>query len=169
MAESAIVVRLVIPRAIERVRRAAVPGASLGVPAHVTILYPFLEPDELSAEIHAELAAMAGEVQAFEVRFGTVSRWPGVVYLEPEPRAPFTALIERVAARFPDHPPYGGAIDEVIPHLTVAEAAEGPSPLEPLDAIQAALPFRTPARALDVIAQGMDGRWRRRWRLPFRP
>lgn len=111
---------------------------------------------------------MAREIRAFEVRFGEVSRWPGVLYLEPMPRAPFAALIERVAARFPEHPPYAGAIDEVIPHLTIAEEIADPSRLDLLTAtVRPHLPFRAPAVGLDVIAHDGDERWRRRWRLPF--
>ena len=47
-----------------------------------------------------------------------------MVYLAPEPAAPFVALTEAVGAEFPGFPPYGGAFDEVVPHLTISEANE---------------------------------------------
>jgi 2'-5' RNA ligase len=168
MSESAIVVRIRVPAAIERLRRAHDRAGRLGVPAHVTILYPFLDVADLSAAVRDDLAEIAGEFRAFSVTFADAARWPGLVYLEPRPSTPFSALIDRVAACFPEHPPYAGAISEVIPHVTVVESDE--ISLEAaLAAARAALPFEAAAEGLDVLVEGDDGRWRRRWRLPFRP
>jgi 2'-5' RNA ligase len=164
---SAIVVRIRVPAAIERLRRAHDRSAALGVPAHVTILYPFVVASDLSPAVRADVAAIAGEIRAFTVTFSTAARWPGVVYLEPRPSAPFTGLIDRAAARFPEHPPYAGTIAEVIPHVTVVESETAPLD-ELLVSAQASLPFEASAEALEVLAEGVDGRWRRRWRLPFR-
>ena len=168
MSESAIVVRIRVPAAIERLRRADDRAARLGVPAHVTILYPFVPAAALDRAVRANVASMASELRAFRVTFASAARWPGVVYLEPRPSAPFTGLIDRAAARFPAYPPYAGAISEVIPHLTVVESATAPLD-EILAAARAALPFEAEADALEVIAEGRDGRWRVRWRFPFRP
>ena len=137
------------------------------MPAHVTVLYPFLRRRDLTGVVRGELASIAHEIRAFDVRFSTVGRWPGVVYLEPDPRDPFSAMIERVVAHWPDHPPYDGAIDEVIPHVTIAER-EGPID-DVLAAVPAFLPFEARATALEVLAETDEGRWRRRWRLPFKP
>jgi 2'-5' RNA ligase len=164
--ESAIVVRVRVPAAIERLRRAHDRSARLGVPAHVTILYPFVAAADLTSAVREDVAAIAAEIRAFEVRFESAARWPGVVYLEPRPSGPFTGLIDRAAAQFPEHPPYAGAISEVIPHLTVVES-DAASLDEVLRAAQAALPFEAGADALEVLAEGQDGRWRRRWRVPF--
>jgi 2'-5' RNA ligase len=165
---SAIVVRIRVPSAIDGLRRAHDPAAALGVPAHVTILYPFLPPSELTPDVRAELAQIAGEFRAFRVAFREAARWPGVVYLEPDPSRPFMALIDRVAACFPEHPPYAGAISEVIPHLTVVESHDV-RPDEILAAARAALPFEATAENLEVLARTEDGRWHRRWRLSFAP
>ena len=166
--ETAIVVRIRVPAAIERLRRAHDRSAALGVPAHVTINYPFVPASELTPAVRAEVAQIAGEFRAFEVTFDAAARWPGVVYLEPRPSSPFTALIDRVVACFPEHPPYAGSISEVIPHLTVVESDEAPLD-EILEAAGAALPFTAAAGGLDVIVEGDDGQWHRRWRLPFGP
>ena len=168
MGESAIVVRIRVPAAIERLRRAHDRSARLRVPAHITILYPFLPASELTPAVRREVAAIASEVRAFTVTFASAARWPGVVYLEPRPMAPFTALIERAAERFPEHPPYAGAIPEVIPHLTVVEN-DSVSLDEVLAAARVAVPFVAVAAGLEVLAEGEDGRWRHHWRLPFRP
>jgi 2'-5' RNA ligase len=166
--KSAIVVRIRVPAAIERLRRANDRAARLGVPAHVTILYPFVAVEGLTPAVRDDLARIAGEFRAFQVTFPSAARWPGVVYLEPQPSSPFTALIDRVAACFPEHPPYAGAISEVIPHVTVVES-DVASQDDTLAAANTALPFVAAAEALEVLAEGDDGRWRRRWRLPFRP
>ncbi len=66
---------------------------------------------------------IAARHEPFRVRFERVGLWPGVVYLAPEPADRFSRLIDDLVAAFPHHPPYGGAFDEVIPHLTITEAA----------------------------------------------
>ena len=166
MSESAIVVRIRVPAAIDRLRRAHDRSARLGVPAHVTILYPFVDGQELTTAVREHVAAIAAGYRVFDVTFASAARWPGVVYLESRPSSRFSAMIDVCAAAYPEHPPYAGTIDEVIPHLTVAE-----TDTEPLDEIlaaaRAALPFTATAEALEVLAEGDDGRWRRRWRLPF--
>jgi 2'-5' RNA ligase len=166
--ESAIVIRIRVPAAIERLRRAHDRSARLGVPAHVTILYPFMAASELTTSVRRQVAAIAGEFRAFEVTFASAARWPGVVYLEPQPSSRFAALIDRFAAAFPEYPPYAGTIGEVIPHLTVVESRTAPLD-EALRAAGQALPFQASANALEVLVEGDDGRWHRRWRLAFRP
>jgi 2'-5' RNA ligase len=169
MAESAIIVSVAIPRPIATIRDARVPVARIGVPPHVTILYPFLRPNDLGGAVRKELAGIAHEIPAFLVRFAAVGEWPGVLYLLPEPTAPFATLIDRVTTRYPEHPPYAGTIAEVILHLTVVEEAGDAGRLDEIAAaIRPHLPFEARATALDVIVEGADGRWRRRWRLPFR-
>ncbi len=102
------------------------PAAADGVPAHVTVLYPFRTPvDDATA---ASVAAIAVAVAAFDVTFRATARFPGVVlYLDPEPAAPFHELIARCTAAFPDCPPYGGTIPDPLPHLTVADGVDEPT------------------------------------------
>ena len=163
---SAVIVRVPIPAAIERIRRRWDRAARLGVPSHVTILFPFLAPDDLDGRVRRELAAIAARHEPFRVRFERVGRWPGVTVLAPEPAAPFADLTADVAARFPDYPPYEGAFDEVIPHLTIAENAEAP-----LDEIAGAaadsLPFEHPVNGLAVLVETAEGRWHGHWRIPL--
>ena len=168
MSESAIVVRIRVPAALHRHRRRHDRSARLGVPAHVTILYPFVDGSELTPEVRERVAAIAGGFRAFEVTFASAARWPGVVYLEPQPSSRFSALIDVCAAAYPEYPPYAGTISEVIPHLTVTESPAAPFD-EILAAARGALPFAATADALEVLAEGDHGRWRRRWRLPFGP
>jgi 2'-5' RNA ligase len=163
---SAIVVRVAVPPRLERLRRTWDWAAGVGVPAHVTVLFPFLPVELLLPPVRRELAAIVGTEEPFDVRFERVGRFPNVVYLAPEPTAPFRRLTDAIVTRFPDYPPYEGAFDTVIHHLTIVEGAE-----RPLDEITAdagrSLPFTRHVAALEVLIEGGDGRWHRRWRIPL--
>jgi len=101
-------------------------AAAKGVPAHVTVLYPFVSPETVTPHVVAALAAAVASVSAFDCRFGR-TRWFGqdVLWLDPEPAEPFRLLTAAVWEAFPRCPPYGGVHDDVVPHLTVAEERLG--------------------------------------------
>jgi hypothetical protein len=127
-------------------------SAALGVPAHITLLFPFAPPEELD---EGELAIFFAGFPAFDFILDRVERFEdGLVWLRPEPSAPFSDLIAAIAQRWPSYPPYEGLHDQVIPHLTVSE-----SPID-LD-----LPLPVPSRATEVALYVEDeatGRWSRR-------
>ena len=101
-------------------------AAAEGVPAHVTILYPFVAPPQITAATIEVLAAVIGSVSSFDCRFpGTAWFGEEVLWLAPVPDGPFRALIRAVTAAFPGYPPYGGLISDVIPHLTVGDRPPG--------------------------------------------
>jgi 2'-5' RNA ligase len=163
---SAIVARVPLPRALERLRTSWDWAASVGVPAHVTVLFPFLPAEQLLPGVRRELATLTAAHPPFDLRFERVGRFPGVVYLAPEPAAPFLELTRAVVRRYPDHPPYGGAFELVVPHLTITESEE--APLDDIAAsAAAALPFRHHVSSLEVLVEGGEGRWHRQWRLPL--
>jgi hypothetical protein len=90
------------------------------MPAHITALYPFLPADRLTGEVVVALRELSAAVPLIDVRFRRTARFPGVLYLEPEPAGWMRELTASIAQRWPDAPPYGGSVDDVIPHLTVA-------------------------------------------------
>ena len=164
VSESAIVVRVRVPPAIDRLRRRWDRAAGLGVPAHVTILYPFMPPGELDPAARRVLAGIAATVEPFDVRFAAVGRFPTAVYAAPEPSEPFVRLTEAIVAAFPAFPPYGGAFDEIVPHLTIAESVDADqAAIGRLTA--AAMPFGGRVMGLEVLIEGPDAMWRPRWRL----
>jgi len=121
------VLDLVIPEAESLVapyRLKYDPSATVGVPAHVTVLYPFLPPEQIDDEMLSRLAALFADQPAFRIRFEGTGRFPDVLYLEPQPAAPIVALTEMVAAAFPEYPPYGGIYPTVMPHLTIAHVED---------------------------------------------
>ena len=113
-----------------------------GLAPHLTLLYPFVELEGRGPGPAARIVAALAPFKPFDVTFAESARFAGeeqTLYLRPEPSGPFAAMIEALAAAFPEQPPYGGAFDEVTPHLTVAQ---GPASL--LDPIESALPARLP-------------------------
>jgi 2'-5' RNA ligase len=97
---------------------------SIGIPAHVTLLFPFVPVEKVGDEVRADLRAIFAATEPFSVTFAEARRWPGVVYLAPEPPGPFVRLTEMIVERWPDYPPYEGIHETVIPHLTVAYGEE---------------------------------------------
>ncbi|OJF15456.1 2'-5' RNA ligase family protein [Couchioplanes caeruleus] len=95
-------------------------AASWGVPAHITIVYPFLAPAAVTATVPAELREAIGAIPRFTATLTHVD-WFGttVAWLAPTPSAPFKALTHAVTARFPEAQPYEGAHPDVVPHLTI--------------------------------------------------
>jgi 2'-5' RNA ligase len=91
-------------------------GVPNDLPPHVTVLYP--APDDVAA-----IAQVLAPFDQFEVRFTRLDRFPGTLWLAPEPGEPFVAMTEAMVARFPRWQPYGGVFKSVIPHLTVAQAS----------------------------------------------
>src|SRR5262249_10404176 len=116
MPESALIVR--VPEAephVAHLRERHDPAAQLGVPAHITLLFPFLSPERITAAVLGEIRAIASATAAFSFRLSGPRHFPGVLYLAPEPPAPFVELTEALVRRFPEFPPYGGQISSILP------------------------------------------------------
>lgn len=151
-------------RAVDSWRRRQDPARAAGVPAHITILYPFLDPDALTEDVLGELRSLFAAVEPFEFALVSVGDFPGVVYLRPDPDEPFVRLTAAVATLWPDLPPYGGAFERTVPHLTVAHDAATP------DAVTASLAASLPlsARGREVwLMVSKGGRWKRKYRFPL--
>jgi 2'-5' RNA ligase len=137
-----------------------------GVPAHVTVLYPFFPRERVDDRLLGELRELFASQPAFSFDLARVSRFPDVAWLAPEPSEPFSSLTEIVTARYPDYPPYEGIYETVIPHLTVAEGDVGLQ-----DEVEAALAEHLPiaAEARDVVFmfEGDDGLWSEAHRFPL--
>lgn len=135
------------------------PSAALGAPAHITILFPFASPQAVD---EAAVGELIGTHPAFDYRLTGVAVFPeGTTWLTPAPAEPFVALTNAVAARWPEHPPYEGVHETVIPHLTVSTSAP----------VAVDAPFPIPARAEHVVLIEEDehGRWAERRRFALGP
>lgn len=123
MPETALICRVPeVERYIAHYRQRFDPSARRNVPAHVTVLYPFMAPDEIDDEVLESLARIARAVPCFEYRLAETRRFPVSLYLAPQPDASFAALTEAVQRAYPEFPPFAGKFDTVVPHVTVAHA-----------------------------------------------
>lgn len=158
--ESAVIVRTSLPAGLESVRRACLADWAYGVPAHLTLLYPFVAPERLGRNVRATLAGVAKRHTPFEYSLQGSARWPDTVYVRVDPEAPFLSLQSDLQATFPEFPIYEGRVTKFVPHVTVAEGACPDRP--DLDRLPgwSSLPSGRTASAIEVIARGVDGRWR---------
>ena len=164
---SAVIVPIVLPPRLAALRYAGDPLAARGVPPHVTVLFPFLPVAALTPVIRSDLARLAARQAPFTAGFSRVEAREEMVWLVPHDQRPFLDLTDAVATLWPDHPPYGGIHDTLIPHLTLLETTDG----QALDAAWAAAvdigPFEMTVRELTVITENASDTWRTRWRLPL--
>lgn len=145
-------------------------AARAGVPAHVTVCFPFLAPDAVDEDALTELA---GSVEPFTTRFATTGTFgEAVLWLAPEPAEPFRALTRAVFETF-GVLPYGGAhggpdrgVDGAVPHLTVAEHPDDPD--EVGRDVTAGLPVDQEVTALTLLQGTFEDGWRVRRRFPLR-
>ena len=133
-------------------------SAARGVPAHVTILFPFLDADDVD---EAAVADLISGFPAFDFELDRLERFPdGATWLRPTPSLRFVDLTAAVWQRWPDHPPYEGIHDEVIPHLTISDETPIDVPFE--------LPIVARAREVTLIEEDeSSGQWIARLHLPL--
>lgn len=148
------------------VRRAYDPAGAAGVPAHVTVLYPFLPAARIDPGVHEELRGLFAGHAPFTLEFARFGRFPDLLWLAPEPDGPLRALTAAVTARWPEALPYAGRYGDPVPHLTLA----GDGAQEVYDAMEralaAGLPLRTRVAGVHLVAY--DGaRWRLRETFPL--
>ena len=164
--ESALVV--LVPEAEELVasfRDRFDPAAAAGVPAHISLLYPFKPPAEITPAVIASLTQMFSAISSFAVSLSSLRKFPSALYLAPEPAEELRRLTLAIAKRFPETPPYGGEYAEIIPHLTVARA-DDPEQLANIAAdfesrAMGWLPIRSTIREVCLI-ENNEGLWRTR-------
>jgi 2'-5' RNA ligase len=148
------------------------PSAAEGVPAHVTLLYPFLPAASIDDGVLAELEWFFRGIDAFGVRFTSVGRFEhvGVVYLKPESDG-LVQLTRALARRWPECPPYDGEIpvDEVIPHLTIVRTSDRALRQTAANGVSPGLPLRVLAASAALWTADESGTWSERATFRFGP
>ncbi len=144
------------------------PVAPLGVPAHVTALFPFVPPFSIDAVTLQRIAEVADACPSFSYRFSRTA-WFGddVLYLAPDDPVPFRDLTGRLWETFPAHPPYGGQFVDLVPHLTIGEGADRKALLDAESSLRSCGSVSGRAEQLTLMTQEPGGRWscRARWKL----
>jgi 2'-5' RNA ligase len=161
LAETALICRVPeVERYIAHHRQRFDPPARRNVPAHVTVLYPFMDSVLIDERVSRSLREVTGAVRRFEYRLRETRRFASSLYLAPEPGDSFRALTDGVHRAFPDYPPFAGKFDTVVPHVTVAHGDE-PQLCEIEIELRIALPGAgVPARCEEVVLiEFTGGRW----------
>ncbi|MEU5674126.1 2'-5' RNA ligase family protein [Micromonospora sp. NPDC047753] len=132
-------------------------AAGWGVPAHVTVLYPFLPPQQIDEQVLAVLHETIAGIPRFDVALTDVG-WFGdtVVWLAPQPARPFRELTSAVWQQFPEAPPYAGAHSDVVPHLTIGHDAAKPTLSHAAETISTHLPINAAIDRVRLIAGTPD-------------
>jgi len=116
-----------VPQAEELVgafRQKYDPVAPLGMPAHVTVLFPFVDVDGISEELLTGLWEHFSMIPQFTFALPRLGQFSDVLFLVPDPREPLDHLIDVTHERYPEYPPYGGTVEKPDPHLTIAHAED---------------------------------------------
>ena len=137
-------------------------SSRLGVPAHVTVLVPFMDPVHIDGRVLDTASAALASVKSFRFRLHRVGRFLVTAYLEPDPPGPFISLTQALSRAFPNYLPYGGEHDSIVPHLTVADGSAEHAELAALQ-IQAWLgengPIHGTCTSVDLL-ENSSGHWR---------
>jgi 2'-5' RNA ligase len=147
------------------------PSAAAGMPAHITLLYPFKAPGDISAAVLGDLRLCFAGFRQFDFSLAAIRQFAGgVLYLAPEPDEPFRRLTLAICERYPETPPYGGRYSNIVPHLTVADLTDGRQfdrvAEEFARASQGKLPIRATAREA-ALMERRAGNWQLRTALPL--
>lgn len=142
---------------------------AMGLPAHVTLLFPFFDQAAWTEERQSQLETAAAAIEPFEYQLIGLNRFAdkGVLYLEPDNQPALLNLIHTIAALFPQLPPYEGrvALAEIRPHVSIA-AAETDAELDTIEAefrkaIEVSLPWTIKADQIWLVVTA-GGQWYRR-------
>jgi hypothetical protein len=146
--------------AVQRHRERFDVNARLGIPAHITVLSPFMPAEMIDTSVLTRLGQLFAEVSRFQFRLERTDWFgDGLLWLAPGDPAPFRSLTEHVFRAFPAYPPFEGRHDVIVPHLTV-----GHGHLDDLraaeEAIQGRLPIDACAAAVALVTeQSAGGSW----------
>jgi 2'-5' RNA ligase len=161
--ETAIVVELPeLDAVLDEHRWALDPSRRWGMPAHLTVLYPFVSPASVDGDTLVRLNEAVTEVIPFEAEFGGFGWFADqVAWLAPSDPESFKNLIRRLTNAFPECPPYGGAHDEIVPHVTIGEGKAVDLLSAATDAIRPRLPVKMRVTSLSLMeGSTAPGSWR---------
>jgi 2'-5' RNA ligase len=134
----------------------------LGVPAHITVLVPFMAPDQITPDVVLQIQTALNQVPSFPFSLGQVRRFPAAAYLAPEPAEPFIALTEALVRTFPEFPPFRGEHQSIVPHLTVANGNPSEAEMaavELMAAVQSKGPVSSFCSSISLL-ENSSGLWR---------
>jgi 2'-5' RNA ligase len=141
-------------------------NAELGIPAHVTLIFPFVPAAKIADELVGELRELFAGQPAFSFTLARVARFQDVAWLAPDPSDPFRRLTELIFSRYPDYPPYEGIHEEVIPHLSVGRG-DAAFQDEVDTTLSPHLPIAAHVGEVTLIVEDEAGHWSESERFPL--
>jgi 2'-5' RNA ligase len=162
---TALLVQVPVEEAVEDFRRRHLAATvARGLPAHITVLFPFAAVASMDAALRRRVVEHFAAIPAFAAELTRVGRFDAHVWLAPEPHDRFTALLTETYARLPEFPPYSDAFAEPVPHLTIAEVGSGESVEHVAEQaereLEGGLPFRFTVDRVGLFEELADGKWR---------
>lgn len=136
-----------------------------GVPAHVSLLYPFVAAAELDERVTIALGELLAEQPPMRVQFAECYRRDGFVALRPDPIDGLKDLVSETRRRWPDVMPYEGVYGDVEPHLTVAMRCSAQVAVTIEQEVTAELPISAELREAWLVA--FEGQWTLRGQFKF--
>jgi hypothetical protein len=127
------------------------PVTAYGMPAHVTVVYPWKPAATITASDRAALAELARALPTIELSFAGFGSFDKTLWLDPQPTDPIRRLVDAVVARWPDHLPYGGQFAVVVPHVTVSDGRDPTGMQHVVDDVELQLPRSTRVAELTLM------------------
>jgi 2'-5' RNA ligase len=142
-------------------------SAAFGVPAHITVLYPFLDRSHIDSQVLARLKNIFNSHRTFDLRFEGFGRFTDLLYLAPIPPDPLEALTQAIVKQWPEKRPYGGKYPNNAPHVTIANDQD-PGIFGKIEAdIAPKLPINMRISSIHLMVSDGD-RWRDQASFPLR-
>jgi 2'-5' RNA ligase len=136
-------------------------SAPLGIPAHITVLFPFMPPETIDTAALTGLGELFAEISRFRFLLDHTD-WFGdeVLRLAPCDPGPFRTLTQRVFGAYPAFPPFEGQFDDVVPHLTIGHGNPRNDLRTAENSVQARLPIEASVTAVTLMTQhSAGGHW----------
>ncbi len=154
-------------RVVNRWRVDLDPSAKRGMPAHITVLYPWIPLEDLTDGDEKTLADLVAAVPAFNVSLTDIQRFPRTLWLAPYPADPFVRLTMDVHRQWPEYEPYAGRFPMIVPHLSIGDAVDPDALGHVVADVAPQLPIDSRVTHLALMAHDADGQWQQRTLYPL--
>lgn len=146
-------------------------SALRGIPTHITLLFPFLNPQLITESVINDLSSQFKKIRAFQFSLIKIGTFPNVIYLEPFPCEPFIELTKNLVAEYSDLQPYDGIYKSINPHVTLAMLSATNDFSNILKAIETdifhELPIQSIAKEAWLMEKDIDNYWHIKIKFPF--
>jgi 2'-5' RNA ligase len=145
-------------------RRTHTPSGRQGMPAHVTLLAPFIHASRLDSLDRHRLSDTVGRFPAFDLRLSAFGVFEHIdcLWLAPQPRKQFVEMTKALLEIYleVDYPPEGAT--EIVPHVTIGSHLTSEQQEEIQRELRPKLPVRGRADRVVLYERDAKGGWRAR-------